>query len=97
MTRHGLTAMTRAAARWQEAALYQRGELRASGVRGDLRTHDDIAAGRRGLGVAKGVSALALEMRGAGLAPVEITARLQRTVAAVVDAALQPETRTPAA
>lgn len=47
------TAVQRAARRWQECALYVRGELRAQGVHGELRRLDDYVNGQRGAGMAK--------------------------------------------
>lgn len=82
----GADAMQRAAKAWGEAALESRGALRTRGVRGNLRVHDDYAAGRRGVGVAKGFGAMAVEMRDAGVDPVEITARLQHVVGQMVAA-----------
>lgn len=82
----GAGAMERAVKAWGEAALASRGALRTRGVRGNLRVHDDYAAGRRGVGVAKGFGAMAVEMRDAGVDQHEITARLQAAVAQMVAA-----------
>lgn len=77
------TAVERAGKVWGEAALYARHELRRKGCHKDLRHLDDIASGRRGSAVPRGLTAFAKELRDAG-EPLDVTrARLQDAAAMI--------------
>jgi len=79
------SATTRACRAWQTKAVVIRGDLRAQGVHGDLRTLDEIAAGRRGTSVPTQLTKLAMEMRDHGMSEAAVTLRLTR-IAAVIAA-----------
>jgi hypothetical protein len=83
-------AMARAAERWGAVGLDGRRELRAAGVRGDLRPLDDLASGRRGSAVARGVVQLALDLQEAGMPVHKIKALLAPALLELVDMALPP-------
>lgn len=78
------TAVSRAVHAWGECALHTRQMLRERGVRGELRTLDEIAAKQRGKAVPKGIAAFAMELRDAGVEPDAIIAQLQGVVAQMV-------------
>lgn len=89
MTRaHKRTAMERAAAVWGQVALDGRSQLRASGVRGDLRPLDEQASGRRGRAVPRGVSRLAIELHEAGMPATQIRALLTDALDEIVGIAV---------
>jgi len=78
------TAVQRAARRWQECALYVRGELRAQGVHGELRRLDDYVNGQRGSGMAKLLADFAAYCRDHGLPADRVAAHLGSMAADVV-------------
>lgn len=78
------TAVQRAAQRWQECALYVRGELRAQGVHGELRRLDDYVNGQRGSGMAKLLADFAAYCRDHGLPAARVAEHLGRMAADVV-------------
>lgn len=59
-------AVAKAQRIWGEAAVFARHELRAKGCHRDLRHLDEIASGRRGVAVPRGLTAFAKELRDAG-------------------------------
>lgn len=52
-SRSSRTAVERVSQVWSTCAVHTRGELRAYGIRGELRRLDDYAAGERGTGFAR--------------------------------------------
>jgi hypothetical protein len=78
------TAVQRAARRWQECALYVRGELRAHGCRGELRRLDDYVNGSRGAGMAKLLADFAAYCRDHGMPAHRVAAHLGGLTADVV-------------
>ncbi len=79
------SALLRACRVWQTEAAVIRGDLRARGVHGDLRTLDEIASGRRGTNAPTQLTKLALEMRNGGV-PEAVTAARLANVAAQITA-----------
>jgi hypothetical protein len=77
-------AVQRAARRWQECALYVRGELRAQGCHGELRRLDDYVNGSRGAGMAKLLADFAAYCRDHGLPANRVAAHLGSMTADVV-------------
>lgn len=78
------TAVQRAARRWQECALYVRGEIRARGVHGELRRLDDYVNGSRGAGMARLLADFAAYCRDRGLPANRVAAHLGSMAADVV-------------
>ena len=78
------TAVQRASAVWQECAVHVRGELRAHGVRGELRRLDDYASGQRGDGVARFLSDFAAYAKEHGMPAHRVAAHLGELTAGVV-------------
>lgn len=78
------TAVKRAARVWQETARAARAALRAREVRGSLRALDEVASGRRGLAIPKGLALYTMAQYAAGLTPLQITEQLQEAVARIV-------------
>lgn len=78
------TAVQRAARRWQECALYVRGELRERGVHGELRRLDDYVSGARGGGIAAFLAEFASYCAEHGLPADRVAAHLGAMTADVV-------------
>ena len=78
------TAVERASAMWQECAVHVRGELRAHGVRGELRRLDDYASGERGAAVARFLSDFTAYAKAHGMPAHRIAAHLGELTAGVV-------------
>lgn len=78
------TAVQRASALWQECAYHVRGELRAHGVRGELRRLDDYAAGQSGQSIARFLSDFAQYAKGHGMPAHRVAAHLGELTAGVV-------------
>lgn len=74
------SAIQRAQRIWGDAALHARHHMREVGVEGTLRTMDELASGRRGVAVPKGLATFAMEMASAGIATHEI----ERTITIAV-------------
>lgn len=77
-------ALKRAQRIWGDAALHARHTARAAGTRGELRTLDEVASGRRGVAVPKGLATFALEMAQAGIAHEQIEATITVAVMQIV-------------
>lgn len=78
------SAVTAASRRWQEAAIHIRGELRANGIRGELRALDSYARGYRGTAAAKVLHALVKEAHDGRLPARVIAAELAHLTAGIV-------------
>jgi hypothetical protein len=78
------SAIARAQQRWGEVALDGRRQLRAAGVRGDLRPLDEIASGSRGGSVPRGIAQLALDLRAAGMPAEQVAALLTDALTQIV-------------
>lgn len=79
-------AVRRASQAWQTCAVHVRGELRAHGVRGELRRLDDYASGQRGDGVARFLAEFAEYARQHGMPANRLAAHLGELTADVVTA-----------
>lgn len=82
MTRR--TAVQRASRRWQECALYVRGELRERGIHGELRRLDDYVSGARGGGIAAFLADFAAYCRDHQLPAERVAAHLGAMTADVI-------------
>lgn len=61
---------------WSECALHVRGQLRAYGVRGELRRLDDYTSGNRGAGMARFIAEFVAYCHEKGMPPDAIAQRL---------------------
>ena len=80
-------AITRATRIWGDAAVHARTALRTAGVRGDLRPLDEIASGRRGHCVPRGLATFALELAERGLPAQQIEETITVAVMQIVRSA----------
>jgi hypothetical protein len=88
-TRHHVPerALARATRIWGDAALHARTALRTAGVHGDLRPLDEIASGRRGHCVPRGLATFALELAERGLPHQQIEETITVAVMQIVRSA----------
>lgn len=77
-------AVVRASRAWRECAVHVRGELRALGVRGELRRVDDYASGARGVSTTRTLAEFVAFCRESGLSRETGAARLGDFVMTVV-------------
>lgn len=85
------TSLAKAVRIWGDAALHVRGTLRSNGVHGTLEGLDEIASGRRGRSVARGIALMVNDLLGAGMTPPETEAEVRDALARMVRALAMDE------
>ena len=86
-------AFDRAVEVFGECALHVRGELRAYGVRGEVRRLDDYANGKRGVGMARLLADFAMYCRERGMPEDRMAVRLREMVDGVVSEVYAGDTK----